>query len=200
MAYREEYMFKKFKTREIVITGLLLALEFILQILGNYMQVGPANINLSLIPVILAAVLAGPISGAILGFFNGVITFFSPSTIALFMPVSLLGTVITVMLKVTLGGFIAGLAFNLLKKKNQTLALIVASLIVPLVNTGLFIVGSLIFFIPLLESFVGPNYPNIYAVLFFGFIYINFFIEVVTSVVLAPVLGNILLKREQRTA
>ena len=95
-------MFKKFKTREIVITGLLLALELILQILGNYMQVGPANINLSLIPVILAAVLAGPISGAILGFFNGVITFFSPSTIALFMPVSLLGTVITVMLKVTL--------------------------------------------------------------------------------------------------
>ena len=61
MAYREEYMFKKFKTREIVITGLLLALELILQILGNYMQVGPANINLSLIPVILAAV-HGPIS------------------------------------------------------------------------------------------------------------------------------------------
>lgn len=200
MAYREENMFKKFKTREIVITGLLLALEFILQILGNYMQIGPANINLSLIPVILAAVLAGPISGAILGFFNGVITLLSPSTIALFMPVSLLGTILTVMLKVTLGGFLAGIFFNLLKKKNQTLALIVASLIVPFVNTGLFVVGSLIFFVPLLESFVGPNYPNIYAVLFLSFIYINFFVEVGTSVVLTPVIGNILLKREHRAA
>ena len=69
-------MNQKNGTRNIVITGLLLALEIVFQILGNYFQIGLVNINLTLITVVLAGVLCGPMSAAILGFFNGVMALF----------------------------------------------------------------------------------------------------------------------------
>ncbi|NLB48965.1 MAG: ECF transporter S component, partial [Erysipelotrichia bacterium] len=97
-------MFQKFTPQKIVLTGLLLALEILFQILSNYIQIGPVNLNLSLLAVTFAAILAGPLSGGILGFFNGILTLLSPSTIAIFMPISLFGTVVTVLLKCTLGG------------------------------------------------------------------------------------------------
>ena len=46
---------KKITTRQIVITGLFLAIEIIFQVIGNYLQFGPVNINLSLITIVLAA-------------------------------------------------------------------------------------------------------------------------------------------------
>ena len=116
-------MKRSFDTKAIVITGLLLALEIVLQTIGNYLQFGAANINLSLIPVVLAAVLCGPISGGILGFFNGIMALLSPSTIAFFMPVSPIGTVFVCLLKCTLAGVIAGFVFDVFRKigKNHLL-------------------------------------------------------------------------------
>ena len=112
-------MQKKNQTKTIVTTGLLLALEIVFQVIGNYLNIGPANINISLVPVVLAAVLCGPMSGAILGFFNGIMALFAPSTIAFFMPVNVGATIIVCLLKCTLAGAIAGFVFKALKKKNQ---------------------------------------------------------------------------------
>ena len=111
-------MNKRITTQQIVGTGLLLALEIIFQIVGNYLQFGPVNINLSLVTIVLGAVLYGPLSGAILGFFNGIITLFSPTTIALFMPVSAVGTVLACLLKCTLAGLLAGFIYRLFKNKK----------------------------------------------------------------------------------
>ena len=74
-------MKQHFNTKTIVITGLLLALEIIFQIIGNYLNVGIANINLSLVPVVIAGIVGGPISAAILGFFNGIMALLAPPTI-----------------------------------------------------------------------------------------------------------------------
>ena len=191
-------MNKKFTTRQIVITGLMLALMIVLQVIGNYLQFGPVNINISLIAIVLAAVFAGPFSGAIVGFFNGVMALLSPSTIAIFMPVSPLGTVLACLLKCTLAGFVCGLIFNLLKSKNQTLALIVSSLLVPIINTGIFIIFTLVFFRPILESSV-PNgsFQDIMLFLLVGFIGWNFVFELVSTGVLSPVVGTIILRNEK---
>ena len=191
-------MNKKFSTRQIVITGLMLALMIVLQIIGNYLQFGPVNINISLIAIVLAAVLAGPVSGAIVGFFNGIMALLSPSTIAVFMPVSVVGTVLACLLKCTLAGFVSGLVFNLLKKKNRTVALIVASLLVPIINTGIFIIFALIFFRPVLEANVSSGaFPNIWMVLLIGFIGWNFLIELVSTGVLSPIVGTVVLRNEK---
>ena len=191
-------MNKKITTRQIVITGLMLALMIILQIIGNYLQFGPVNINISLVAIVLAAVLGGPLSGAIVGFFNGVMALLSPSTIAVFMPVSPVGTVLACLLKCTLAGLVSGIIFNLLKKKNKVLSLIVSSLLVPIINTGIFIIFCLIFFRPILESNVASGaFPNIWMFLIVGFIGWNFLVELVSTTVLSPIVGLAVLRNEK---
>ena len=191
-------MNKKITTRQIVITGLMLALMIILQIIGNYLQFGPVNINISLVAIVLAAVLGGPLSGAIVGFFNGVMALLSPSTIAVFMPVSPVGTVLACLLKCTLAGLVSGIIFNLLKKKNKVLSLIVSSLLVPIINTGIFIIFCLIFFRPILESNVTSGaFPNIWMFLIVGFIGWNFLVELVSTTVLSPIVGLAVLRNEK---
>lgn len=190
-------MNKRITTQQIVGTGLLLALEIIFQIVGNYLQFGPVNINLSLVTIVIAAALYGPLSGAILGFFNGLMALLSPSTIAIFMPISPIGTVLACLLKTTLAGLLAGLLFKLFKNKNNLIGLILASLTVPIVNTGIFSVFCLLFFRPFLESGVGEAFPNIGAFLIFGVIGWNFIFEIATTVVLSTIVGMILLKRKQ---
>ena len=190
-------MNRKFTTKQIVGTGLLLALEIIFQIVGNYLQFGPVNINLSLVTIVLAAVLYGPLSGAILGFFNGIMALFAPATIALFMPLNPACTVIVCLLKTTLAGFLAGLLFKLFKNKNHLFGLILVSALVPIVNTGLFSLFAILFFRPFLESGVNETFPNIGAFLIFGVIGWNFIFEIVTTIVVSTPTGIILLKRNQ---
>ena len=193
-------MKRKFDTKAIVITGLLLALEIVLQIIGNYLQIGPANINLSLVPVVLAAVLCGPISGAILGFFNGLLALLSPSTQAVFMTISPLGTVLVCLLKCTLASVAAAYIFALFDKKNRLLALILSSIAVPVINTGLFALGCAIFFQDFLNMGINETFPNAGAFLIFGVIGFNFLIEIATTTIVSPTVGMILLKREEKTA
>lgn len=188
-------MNKKVTIKQIVGTGLLLALEIIFQIIGNYLQFGPVNINLSLLTIVLAAVLYGPLSGAVVGFFNGLMALLSPSTLAIFMPISPIGTVLACLTKTTLAGLFSGLIFNILKNKNQILGLVLAALIVPITNTGIFVVCSLLFFRPFLESGLGDVYPNIGAFLVFGVIGLNFIFEIITTVVLSVITGMVILKR-----
>ena len=192
-------MQNKSTTRTIVVTGLLLALEIVFQTIGNYLQIGPANINISLIPVVLAGVLCGPISGAVLGFFNGVIVLFSPSTLGLFMPLHPVGTVVVCLLKCTLAGLCAGLIFKLFKNRHNLVGLLLASFIVPTVNTGLFALGSILFFRSFLESGVSDKFPNIGAFLIFGVIGWNFLIEIATTMIISPTIGMIVLKRENKS-
>lgn len=187
---------KKITTRQIVITGLFLALEIIFQVIGNYLQFGPVNINLSLITIVLAAAMCGPLSGAVVGFFNGIMALFSPSTLAIFMPISPIGTILACLLKCTVAGIVAGLVFNALKKKNKLVGLLLSSFLVPVINTGIFTIFCLIFFRPFLESGVGETFPNMGAFLIFGVIGWNFIFEIITTVVLSTSVGFVILNKE----
>lgn len=187
MAYRGNM--NKITTKHIVITGLFLALEIIFQIIGNYLQFGPVNINLSLITIVLAGVICGPLSGAVVGFFNGLMALLSPSTLALFMPISPIGTVLACLLKTTIAGLVAGFVFQGLRNKNKVIALLLSSALVPIINTTIFATCSLVFFRPFLESGVSYSFPNIGAFLIFGVIGINFLFEIATTVILSTSVG-----------
>ena len=191
-------MEQKNGTKNIVITGLLLALEIVFQVLGNYLQINLVNINLTLVTVVLAAILCGPMSAGILGFFNGVMALFSPSTLAIFVPINPYGTVVVCLMKCTLAGIAASYAYRLLKSKNTLVALIVASVLVPVINTSVFCLGCLLFFRPFLESGISEAFPNAVSFLIFGVIGLNFIIELVSTLVLSPTAGMILLKREEK--
>ena len=172
-------MNKKITTQQIVGTGLLLALEIIFQVIGNYLQFGPVSINLSLVAIVIAAVLYGPLSGAILGFFCGIVILFSPSTLAIFMPVSPVGTVIVCLLKTTLAGLVAGFVFEAFKNKNPSLGIVIASVLVPVINTGLFSIMALLFFRSILAGGAGSEaFGSMLKFLLVGFIGVNFLLEV----------------------
>lgn len=197
-------MKQKFDTKTIVITGLLLAIEVVFQTLGNYIQFPfmPANINLTLVTIVLAAVWCGPVSAMILGFFNGIMALFSPSTIAIFMPINPAATVLVCLLKCTIAGLVASLIYRAFNKINRiagmTAGVILASIAVPVINTGLFSVGALIWFRPFLESGVSNDCPNIGAFLIFGVIGLNFILELVTTVVVSPAAAAIVLTRRNQ--
>ena len=186
---------KKITTRQIVITGLFLAVEIIFQVIGNYLQFGPVNINLSLITIVLAAAMCGPLSGAVVGFFNGIMALFSPSTLAIFMPISPVGTVLACLLKCTVAGLVAGFVFKALKKNHKLVGLLLSSFLVPVINTAIFVIFCLIFFRPFLESGVGEAFPNMGAFLIFGVVGWNFIFEIITTVVLSTAVGFVILDR-----
>ena len=93
-----------FTPRVIAATGVLTTIEIILQIIGNFIAIGPVSINLSLIPIALGAILYGPICGGFLGMINGLTVIFAPSTIAIFMPMNPLATIFLCLLKSTVSG------------------------------------------------------------------------------------------------
>lgn len=183
---------KFFNTKMIATTGILLAIEIVLQVLGNYIVIpgGFANLNFSLIIIALGAMMYGPIVGGFLGLVSGVLTLFSPSTISYFFSVSPAGTILACLLKTTLAGVVAGFVANALKKNHDTLASILVSIIIPLINTGIFSIFCILFFKSRLQE-INPN--NISAALFLGMIGFNFIIEIIITLIVAPSLYKIVL-------
>ena len=174
------------KVKKIVAIGILSAIVVVLQIIGNYFQF-IASLNLALIPVAVAGIVIGPFGGLIVGMIDGIITIFSPSTLEIFFSVNPFGTIFTCVIKMSLAGLISGLVFKAFKGKHKTLSSILSSIIVPLTNTIIFSLCSLIFFVPVLDNFINEEYTNIYAVLIFVLIGWNFLIEFSISAILSPV-------------
>ena len=134
-------------TEKLVLLALFTALVAILAYFGGFIKIGGlASISLTLIPVVLGAALCGPLAGAWLGGVAGVI-FFTTADAAFWFGLSIPGTIITVMVKGILSGLAAGFAYSLIEKYNRYAAVIASAVVCPIVNTGIFLIGCLIFFI-----------------------------------------------------
>ncbi len=94
------------------------------------------------------------------------------------------------MLKGSLAGFVAGLVYNALSKKNQILGAVAAAFCAPIVNTGIFIIGLLLFFRETLQAWAGDTDILFFAVI--GLTGINFLVELGVNMVLAPVIVRII--------
>lgn len=187
---------KNIRTRTITGIAILLAIEILLQIIGNVWALGPVSINLSLIPIALGAIIFGPFAGAFLGLVNGVIVLLAPSTQAVFWQVTPLGTLLVCLLKCTIAGFISGLIFRLLNKKNKLIAVILASIVVPIINTGLFALGCFTVFKSIVES--SCENGSIYTFVFLVFIGWNFVFEFSVTSILSPTVYKIVSIYERR--
>lgn len=168
-------------------TALFTALAILLYFLP--IKVGPLSINLSLVPLALAAIIYGPLPGLFIGLLIGGIVLIDPTTSA-FLAYNPFVTVLLCLLKTGLAGLLSGFIAKWIKN-NQPLSVIVSSISVPLVNTGLFAVGCLLFFID--ESFI-PSAEY----LFLTMIGLNFIIEFSVIAILSPTivyLAKIITKR-----
>ena len=194
----------KNKTLRLVQLAMLIAIIAVLQFTGASIPIGLVPLTFVLIPIVVGAFLLGPVDGAILGFVFGLITVIQTpqSQILMFLfSYSPVLYVILAILKATMAGFLSGLIYKALDKvfkgKLIYLRTTIASISAPIINTGIFALGMVIFFMPQLSAI--PNefpeifggYTNALEVLFAGFILFNFIGEFSVSLVLSPAIVRI---------
>jgi len=179
-------------TRQLVLLAVLTAIVAVLAYFGGFIKIGGlASISLTLIPVVIGGALCGPLAGAWLGAVSGAV-FFLTADAAFWVGLSLPGTVITVMVKGILAGYCAALCFKLLEKVNRYLAVLVSAIVCPVVNTGIFLIGCMIFFKDTVDSLAtSAGYPiGTYLILFF--VGLNFVFELLTNIILSPTIVRLL--------
>ncbi len=182
---------KNEKTRTIAAVGIFTAIVIVLQLLGSFIRFGTFSISLVLIPIVVGAALYGPYAGAWLGFVFSVVVLASGDA-APFLAVSVFGTVLTVILKGTLAGFCSGLVYKTFTKK-KTLAAILAAITCPVVNTGIFILGCFAFFMNTISGWSNAlGFANTGSYIIFGLIGGNFLFEVLTNIILSPVIVRVI--------
>lgn len=151
------------------------------------------SITLTLVPIVLGAALCGISSGAWLGFVFGVIVLLTGDANT-FLAVSIPGTVITVLAKGTFCGLFAGFIYKLVAKFNKYAAVAAAAVAAPVANTGVFLIGCCIFFLPTITEWaIGLGFgDNVGKYMIVGLVGINFIIELAVNVVLTPVIIRLL--------
>ena len=97
-------------------------------------------------------------------------------------------------------GLLSGLAYRLLEKNSSILAVYLSAAICPLVNTGLFFVGCLLFFMDTVAEWaVAFGFgSNVAAYMFLGLAGFNFLFELVVNVALSPMIVRVLKMREKK--
>lgn len=171
------------KTEKLVLAALMTALVVLLQYLGAFVRFGPFSISLVLIPIVIGAATCGAGIGAWLGFVFGVVVLASGDAAA-FLAVDVIGTVVTVLVKGTACGLCAGLTYKALERVNMWVAVIAAALVCPIVNTGVFLIGCLIFFMDTVTTWAGGT--NVGHYMIFGLVGGNFLFEVLFNIILSP--------------
>lgn len=180
---------KKVDTQAIVGIGLLTAIVVVLQFVSMGLRFSAFSITLTLVPIVVGAALYGWQAGAWLGFVFGIAVLLTGDANA-FLAVNIPGTIITVLAKGGLSGLCSGAVYRLISKKNQTAAVFVASVTAPIVNTGVFLIGCVLFFLDTIKEWAGG--ANIVSFILVGFVGINFLIEFGINLVLNPAILTII--------
>lgn len=179
-------MRKNLDVQKLVLTSILASMVLVLHLISFITKIGIFQFQLALIPIIISSILLGPKTGGLLGFISALFILLSGEA-ATFWGMFPLGTVITVIVKGVCCGIVPGIKYRVMKK-NQNLAVVASSISAPCVNTGLFVLGCIIFFLPGIKE----KYDAGIGFIFTGFIGINFFIEVAIVSILSPAIIKIL--------
>ena len=184
---------KVLSTETLVLSALMTSLVIVFQCLATYTTFfGPFSTAIGLIPIVIGAVLCGPVIGAWLGLVFGLVVMITGGA-NLFFAFNIIGTIITVVVKGTACGFVAGYVNKLLQKFNRTVAVIASAIVCPIVNTGIFLLGCVLFFMPYANEIAALLQLNVsgmavFTALAFG----NFLFEIGMSIVLSPVMVKII--------
>ncbi len=191
------------RTLFMVQCAMLAALVVVLQLLGSFIKIGPLPMSLVLVPIVIGACLLGPKAGAFLGFVFGLVTMIMGITGVdafsfLLFSAKPFWFIFLCLLKATMAGLGSALIYQalgkVLKGRNVTLQTVLASVSAPIINTGIFVVGMLIFYYDTMTGLPGAfpeafgGFTNVLALLFIGLAGLNFIGEFVVNLVLSPVI------------
>lgn len=176
------------KIQKMVGIAILMAIVIVLQLLGQFIKFGPVSVSLVLLPIVVGAAVYGPVAGAILGATFGVVVLSQPDT-SFFYGISVLGTIVIVMAKGIVSGWLAGLAYKALSGKSKTLAVTVSAIVCPVINTAIFFLGCMTFFY---DGLAALGTENVMLFVITTFIGINFVAEFLVNVLCCPVILRLL--------
>ena len=189
-----------FDTRQLVLLAMLTAIVAVLQFLGAFIKFGPFSISLVLMPIAVGAALLGAWAGAWLGLAFGFVVLLTGDA-NVFMAIDPLGTLVIVLVKGTAAGFFAGVAYRAIAKMHKTIAAIVAAAICPVANTGFFVLGCYVFFLPTITAWgEAAGFANASAFLFLGMVGGNFIVELALNLILSPAITRLIQYGQDRRA
>ena len=171
------------KIHKMVGTGVLTAVVIVVYLLTMGISVGPFNITFALIPIVVGAALYGWATGGWLGLVFGAMVLFTGGANA-FLVINVPGTIITVLVEGAAAGLVPGLIYGALEKKNRWAA--------PIVNTGIFLLGCLAFFMGTINEWAaGAGIENAGVYMVTVFVGVNFLVELGANLLLSSVIVRI---------
>ena len=113
------------ETRRLTGTAILAAVVVVLTIVCTFVRFGPFSITLALAPILIGSALYGSRSGAILGFTFGLVVLITGlfgwdgGTVMYLMSQNAFALLVIVLLKGTAAGWLAGVSYHALCRKNE---------------------------------------------------------------------------------
>lgn len=182
---------KNAKIYRMASVALLMAMVVVLQFVGGMLPpVGGFSISLVLIPIVLGGAMFGWKVGALLGATFGVVVAINCVTGAdvggaMVFQANPILCILVVLGKGILAGAASAFVFKWIAPKNVHVAMLLAAIICPVVNTGTFIACMMLFFREVLAAWAGGS--NIVAYILSGLVLANFVPELIINVVFSPV-------------
>lgn len=197
---------KIFSAKDVAYFAILLALVIVLQLFASAIPMFGVTLNFSLIPIVLAGIFFGMWGGGALGLVSGLITFIvtavmgrEPSTAFLFQANPAVLTIVCIG-KTTVAGFVAGLLYRLIAKKNRLAAAYVASAVVAILNTGIYLAGMVVMKDDV-AAFLGTEATaQVVFVTVFGLVWLNLVLELAVNILFAPAIHRVVLIAEKKFA
>ena len=170
--------------------GMLTALVVVLQTAATFIRFGSFPITLTLIPIVVAGALYGVVSGALIGTVFGLVVLVMVLTGAdasgqMMLARLPLITSVACVVKGTLCGAASAAVYQLLARRSEKTAVIVAVAVCPLVNTGVLYLVLALFF------------DTSWAAVLSAFMSVNFLLELAVNIVLAPAVLRIVTMRRR---
>lgn len=192
------------KTKALVGMAIFTAIVVVLQVIATALgRMGLTPPSLVLIPIVIGSAVYGLKTGAWLGLVFGIVVL-----LAGVMGVDLftagmwnynpLATAAICIVKGVAAGFIAGAVYKGLGKVNGIFGAVAAAVVCPVINTGLFLLGSTLFFKSYLMETYAVEAAGFIGFLFLGLVGVNFLIEMAINLVLSPMIVRILKVRKSK--
>ena len=192
----------KQKTKNLAFMSLFIAIEILMVMVPflGFIPVGPLRATTLHIPVIIAGIVLGKEKGAGIGLVFGlsslIMNTIQPTVTSFvfspFISGSILSAFIAIVPRVLIG-YVAGLIYELLKGKNETIAMIVGSFLGAMTNTILVLGGIYVIFGPQYASAIGQDFSALLPYLL-GIITTNGIVEAIVGTIIAVMVSRILIK------
>lgn len=126
---------QKFGTRQIATIGMLSSISIILGITGlGFIPIPPVNATIMHIPVIIGAILEGPVVGAVIGLIFGIFSIIRAITTGSILLFAFLNPIVSVLPRILIGVF-SYYTYKALPIKKESIKIAVGSIVGSLTNT-----------------------------------------------------------------